>query len=90
MKNFHRTINDNNNTTRNKKNLKLISRNNSDVNIINNRPSLNIIDLSNNYAIKENNANKTSKLETKSKIGFITNRHLIDYKKSLIEIRPIH
>ena len=86
MKNYHRTINDNNNTTRNKKNLKLISRNNSNVNIINNRPSLNIIDLSNNYAIKENNANKTSKLETKSKIGFITNRHLIDYKKSLIEI----
>ena len=89
IKNYHRTINgDNNNnkTTRNKKHLKFIPRNNSDVHIIKNRPSLNIIDLSNNYAIKENNKNKTSKLETKSKIDFTTNRHLIDYKKSLMEI----
>ena len=87
IKNFHRTINDNNNTTtRNKKNLNLLPRNNSDINIIKNRPSLNIIDLSNNYSLKENNANRTPKLETKSKISFSTNRHLIDYKKSLMEI----
>lgn len=86
IKNYHKTIDADSIKSRNKNISKIINKNNSDISINKkNRPSLNIIDLSNNYSSKKNiDNNKVTKLEKKS-INF-TNRYLIDFKKSLLEI----
>ena len=89
MKNYQKNtdINNNNNSNskRNNKKKRIISRNISDINVINERPNLNIINITKNHSTKEkeNNIKKITKSENKSKIYCNTNRYIINYRNSL-------
>ena len=88
-KHFFQDIIDNNNTTvknRNKKNLKPILKNLSDINITEKRRNLNIVELSNNYKSQNVTNEKIQTKENQEKININTSHHLIDYKKSIKKI----